>query len=167
MRLGRIFFIAVALGSSLALAQASDKDVHEACKPQIAPFEQSIPAALIQHLGDWETCEVKYYDEEEFGLDALIVAQWENVKLSLKYTPPEAASFTVEITGESPLTSKWYEENKTKLASEFFDMNWDHDGFPGPTSEYYLSPEVGTNAQFWAERDRNGHITWMRFSYAL
>ena len=141
--------------------------VHDARIPQIGPFEHSIPAALIRHLGDWPDCTVESYIETEFGLEALIIARWDTVKLTLKYQPPEAAIFTVEVTGGNPLPSEWYETSRETFAGDFFDMNWELDEFPGPRSEYYTSPEIGINAQFWAERDENGNITWMRFSYAL
>ena len=153
--------------SCLAQEEEPKDEIHESCIPHISPIQKSIPAELNRLLGEWKDCKVKYYEETEFGLDALIVASWPNVTLSMKYQPPEAASFMVEISGESLLTSAWYEENRTNLLADFFDINWNRDEFPGPTSEYYVSPEVGANGQFWVERDKNGNVTWMRFSYAL
>ena len=164
---GFLIVTSMLIASRAAYAEDVSDEIHEACKPRISPVEKSIKAALIRHLGEWTNCTVKHYAEEEFGLNALIVMQWGNVKLSTQYLPPEAAIYTVEITGSSPLTSEWYTENQKNLVDGFFDMNWERDKFPGPTSEYYISPEIGTNAQFWTESDKAGNVTWMRFSYAL
>lgn len=166
-------FIVIFSVSNVTLAQEAPRDlkdqgkVHEACIPKTFPLEKSIPSALIRYLGEWPECSVETYIETQFGLEALIIADWDNVKLSIEYKPPESATFTVEVTGGNPLPSDWYEKSREKLVDGFFDMNWERDEFPGPRSEYYVSPEIGTNAQFWAERDKDGNITWMRFSYAL
>jgi len=153
--------------SGAAYAEDVSDEVHEACKPRISPVERSIKTALMRHMGEWTNCTVELYEEEEFGLNALIVMEWGNVKLITQYLPPEAAIYTVEIIGSSPLTSEWYKENQKKLVDDFFDMNWERDEFPGPRSEYFVSLEIGTNAQFWTESDKAGNVTWMRFSYAL
>ena len=127
----------------------------------------SIPNQLKSHLGDWTSCELANYKETEFGVSSLTVISWANVTLHIKHRPPETSVYVVKLTGQSPLTADWYSQNQTKLVDEFFDMDWSFDQFPGPTAEHFLSPEVGTNAQFWTERDEEGNVTWMRFSYAL
>lgn len=167
---GLASFIAVISVSNFAFAQdsvAPQEKSHKACKADRWTYQKSIPKELIRELSRWKHCTVDYYNETEFGLEALIIIRWDDVKLSVKYGPPEASICTVEVLGGAPLSSEWYEKNRNNFVSDFFDMSWKHDEFPGPRSEYYTSPEVGTNAQFWAERDKNGNITWMRFSYAL
>lgn len=164
---GFLIVTSMLIASSAAYAEDASDEIHEACKPRFSLVEKSIRTALIRHLGEWTSCTVELYEEEEFGLNALIVMQWGNVKLSTQYSPPETAIYTVEITGATPLTSEWYKKNRKNLIDDFFDMNWERDEFPGPSSEYFVSPEIGTNAQFWTESDKAGNVTWMRFSYAL
>lgn len=149
-----------------ASAQEVSNTAHSACQ-SLTMNDQSIPTELKKLLGDWDECNVEYYEEEEFGLNALIVVKWPSVTLSLRYQPPESSRYTVQVSGDSPLTSQWYEENQTNLVDKFFRMDWSRDEFPGPTSEYYVSPKRGANGQFWVERDKDGNVTWMRFSYAL
>ena len=175
LKRGVLNFAVILSVSNVALAQEAPQELkaqgelHKACieQTEFFDFEKSIEAELFRHLGTWQSCSVETYNETEFGLETLIIAAWDNVKLSIEYKPPESATFTVEVTGGNPLPSDWYENSREKLVDGFFDMNWERDEFPGPRSEYYVSPEIGTNAQFWAERDKDGNITWMRFSYAL
>lgn len=161
-----IFLSTFCLISPLAYAQASETPKYNPCQ-DLYLGQQSIPSALKKHLGDWDSCEVERYARGTFGLDALLILRWPNVNLSLEYQPPETGIYVVNITGESPFDAAWYKENRESLISDGFDMDWHFDGFLGPTSEHYMSKDDGTNAQLWVERDMDGNVTWMRFSYAL
>jgi len=162
-----VFFAALISCTALACAQDKAPVVHEACAAQMDMSEKSIQAALVRHLGEWQDCKVETYDEEDFGLNASILFTWEGVQLRKRVSPPETTIYTVQVTGDYSLPSQWYEKSRENFVDEAFDMNWEFDVFPGPRSEHYQSPENGTNAQFWAERDKDGNVTWMRFSYAL
>jgi len=110
---------------------------------------------------------VNYSKTVQYSTEALITINWDKVELTVEYHAPETGIFIVKVTGSSPLTSDWYKKNKKNLVDDYFDMNWTHDVFAGPTSEYYLSSDDGDNGQFWVERDPSGNVTWLRFSYAL
>jgi len=166
MYLKMLVFSALILFGFHAQAQESGKAEYNPCRT-LTINNKSIPAQLERVLGQWDDCTVENLEEGEFGVNALVLVRWSGVNLSVTYKMPETTICEVLVTQNNLLTSEWFEENKKNLISDFFNMNWDLDEFPGPTSEYYTSPEAGTNAQFWVERDKDGNVTWMRFSYAL
>lgn len=166
MYLKMFTFSALILFGFHAQAQEVGKVEYNPCRT-LTINKKSIPAELERVLGQWDDCTIENLEDGEFGVKALVLVRWSGVNLSVKYNMPETTIYEVLVTQSNLLTSKWYENNKKNLISDFFDMNWDLDEFPGPTSEYYISPEDGTNAQFWVERDNDGNVTWMRFSYAL
>ena len=68
---------------------------------------------------------------------------------------------------DSALELGWFDAHKDKIIDDYFELDWKTDLFPGPIGEYYQSKSPGDNAQLWLERDMNGYVTYMRFSYAL
>lgn len=129
--------------------------------------ERPIPSELVSHLGPWNSCSLEVKEADEFRTYALTIIEWDNVKLTIETSPPETTIYIVSTSGRSPLTPEWYSQNRENLVDDFFQMDWDFNKFPGPSSEYFVSPSIGTNAQFWAERDNAGNVTWVRFSFAL
>lgn len=152
--------------ASECYAQEWKPTTESVCQPERLN-EMSIPSQLMSYLGEWTSCSLEAYETNEFGTYALTVMTWDNVELTIKNSAPETTIYTVTTTSQSPLNAEWYSLNRENLVNEFFEMNWDFNNFPGPSSEHFVSPDRGSNAQFWAERDRGGNVTWMRFSYAL
>jgi len=141
-------------------------DPDDACE-RMAASQQPLVTALRSELGAWESCLQSEYTETEWSTESTLNITWQSVDLTIQYRSPETGIYIVEAQDIAALSSSWYETNKSALVQSGFKMNWDYDAFPGPTSEHYASKNEGTNAQIWVERDKDGNVTWLRFSYAL
>ena len=126
-----------------------------------------IPNALITLLGAPQSCDVLKYKQSEFGFYSTVELRWSSLKLTIKYQPPESGTYIIETTDISPLTLDWFEAHKNEMIQSSFEIDWRYDQFVGPSAQHYLSKDDGTNAQVWIEHDKDGRISWFRFSYAL
>jgi len=145
---------------------ASEATNAEACD-RLLINKQSIPVTLHSLLGDWDSCETTLFKKYDYGIDQTLSVKWKEVTLIIKYQAPETGIYIVEVKKPNVLTAEWFEMARGALIPSFFDINWDIDMFPGPTSEHFAAKDEGTNGQVWIERDSGGAISWMRFSYAL
>jgi len=123
--------------------------------------------AFYDLLGAPQNCRVTKYKYAEFGTYQTTVLDWPGVELTTKFSPPETAVFVLKALPDSALEPGWFEANKDKIISDFFELDWETDHFPGPIGAYYQCKSPGDNAQLWLERDAAGFVTYMRFSYAL
>lgn len=164
----RFFFFSLFIFNFMSSFSYADEPKTTSYCDTLTGNYKSIPASLVEQLGEWESCERTYYSEDSSGMEEKFAASWNFVKLTAEFRESygvHSAIYIVKTSGANKLTSEWYDKERDNLVSSDFEMRWDFDEFPGPTAEYYVSKESGWNAQLWVERDSNGGIEWMRFSY--
>lgn len=162
----RLIFCVALLSFGVSVASGSENSDAATCQ-ELLNNTQTISSSLISLLGDWDSCKTTHFKQYEYGADQTLVAQWKDVALTVQYNAPETGIYIVEVKEPNVLTAQWFEKSRDSLIPSFFDIDWETDMFPGPTSEHYVAKDKGTNGQIWIERNTDGSVTWMRFSYAL